>query len=55
MQISDNEKFLGEFLKPSFDNILLSSDLIVKYYMTAYDNFKFRKPFSEDLENAIII
>ncbi len=56
--ISGNEKFLGKFLKPLSDNILLSSkilDLIVEYYMTTYDNLEFRKLFNEGLEDAIII
>ena len=30
-------------------------DLIVKYYIIAYDNLEFRKPFGEGSENAIII
>ncbi len=58
LQISGSEKFLGKFLKLSFNNILLLSemlDLIVKYYITVYDNFKFRKLFNESLEDAIII
>ncbi len=57
-RISDSEKFLGKFLKPLSDNILLSSemlDLIVEYYIIAYDNLEFRKPFGEGSENAIII
>ncbi len=57
-QISGSEKFSDEFLKPSSDNVLLSSkmlDLIVEYYMTAYDNLEFKKLFSKGLEDAIII
>ena len=56
--ISGSEKFPGEFLKPSSDNVLLSDemlDLMVEYYMAAYNNLEFRKPFNEDSENAIII
>ena len=56
--ISGSEKFLGEFLKPSSDNILLSSemlDLMVEYYIVTYDNLEFRKPFSEGSKDAIII
>ncbi len=30
-------------------------DLIVKYYIIAYDNLEFRKPFSEGLKDIIII
>jgi len=37
--------------------LLLSEilDLMVEYYITAYDNLEFRKSFSEGLEDAIII
>ncbi len=57
-QISGSEKFSGEFLKLSSNNVLLSSemlDLMVEYYITAYDNLEFRKPFSEGSEDIIII
>ena len=57
-QISSSEKFSDEFLKLLSNNVLLSSkmlDLMIEYYMTAYDNLKFRKPFSEGLKDAIII
>ncbi len=57
-RISDSEKFSGKFLKPLFNNVLFSNkmlDLMVEYYMTAYDNLEFRKSFSEGLEDAIII
>lgn len=56
--ISGSEIFPGEFLKPSSDNVMLSdqmSDLMVEYYTATYINLEFRKPFSEDSENAIII
>ena len=58
LQISGSEKFSGEFLKLSSNNVLLSSemlDLMVEYYITAYDNLEFRKPFSEGSEDIIII
>lgn len=56
--IYGSENFPGEFLKPSSDNVLLSSkmlDLMVEYYMATYNDHEFRKPFSEYSENAIII
>lgn len=57
-RISGSEKFPGEFLKPSSDNVLFSSemlDLMVEYYMATYDNLEFRKPFGEGSEDAITI
>jgi|SRR6266540_7129030 len=57
-QISDSEKFSDKFLKPSSDNVLLSNemlDLIVEYYMTVYDNLKFKKLFGKGLKDVIII
>ena len=30
-------------------------DLMVEYYMTAYDNLEFRKSFNESSKDAIII
>ena len=43
-QVSGSEDFPGEFLKPSFNNTLLSSeilDLMVKYYLATYVLFDF--------------
>ena len=57
-QVSGSEDFPGVFLKPSFNNILLSSemlDLMVEYYLATYELFGFRKPFGEGSENDIII
>ena len=57
-RIFGSENFPGKFLKPSSDNIIISNemlDLIVKYYLATYENLEFRKPFSDDSENAIII
>ena len=56
--ISGNENFLGEFLRPSSDNVLLSGemlDLMVEYYIATYDNLDFWKILGEGSENAIII
>ena len=57
-KVSGSENFLGEFLKPSFNNTLLSSemlDLMVEYYLATYVLFGFRKPFSEGLDDDIVI
>ena len=56
--VSGSETFPGEFLKPSSNNIILSSemlDLMVEYYMATYSMLEFQKPFDEDSENAITI
>ena len=60
-QIFGSEKFPGEFLNPSSENVLISTisdkmlDLIVDYYMATYSNLEFRKPFGAGLSDAIII
>ena len=57
-KVSGNENFSGEFLKPSFNNTLLSSemlDLMVEYYLATYVLFEFRKPFSEGSDDDIVI
>ena len=56
--VTGSEPFPGEFLKPSFDNIIISSkilDLMVEYYNTTYITFDFRKPFDKDSEDSIMI
>ena len=56
--VTGSEKFPGEFLKPSSNNIIISNemlDLIVKYYIATYEDLEFRKPFGDDSENAITI
>jgi hypothetical protein len=57
-KVSGSEKFPGEFLKPSYDNVLLSKemqDLMVEYYIATYENLNFRKPFDRESEDAVII
>src|SRR5437764_7533901 len=57
-KVSSSENFLGEFLKLSFNNTLLSSemlDLMVEYYLATYVLFGFRKPFSEGSDDDIVI
>jgi len=56
--VSDSKTFPDKFLKPSSNNIILSSemlDLMVEYYMATYSMLEFQKPFDEDSENAITI
>jgi hypothetical protein len=60
-QICGSEEFPGKFLKPSSENVLISTisdkmiDLIVDYYAATYSNLAFRKPFDDTLSNAITI
>ena len=57
-KVFGSENFLDEFLKPSFNNTLLSSemlDLMIEYYLATYVLFGFRKPFSEGSDDDIVI
>src|SRR2546423_4366600 len=57
-KVSGSENFSGKFLKPSFNNTLLSSeilDLMVEYYLAIYVLFGFWKPFSEGSDDDIVI
>ncbi|GET53790.1 hypothetical protein GLOIN_2v1775288 [Rhizophagus irregularis DAOM 181602=DAOM 197198] len=52
------EAFPGEMLRPVFNDIVMSSDmldLIVEYYMASYKTMEFRKPFGEGAEDSIIV
>ncbi|GET49776.1 hypothetical protein GLOIN_2v1775288 [Rhizophagus irregularis DAOM 181602=DAOM 197198] len=52
------EAFPGEMLRPVFNDIVMSSDmldLIVEYYMASYETMEFRKPFGEGAEDSIIV
>src|SRR5215204_1169649 len=56
--VTGSESFSDEFLKPSSDNIIISSemlDLMVEYYNATYTMFDFRKPFDKDSEDGITI
>lgn len=56
--ITGNEQFPGEMLKPSSENVMLSYsmlDLMVEYYMAAYESLEFRRPSGGGSENAITI
>jgi hypothetical protein len=56
--ITGGEPFPGEMLRPIFNDVIISSDmldLIVEYYIATYEMFEFRKPFGEGAEDSIII
>ena len=56
--ITGCEEFPGEFLQPQSENIRLDGsiyDLLIKYYEGTYINSTFRKPFTDDLPNSIIV
>ncbi|RIA99638.1 hypothetical protein C1645_811219 [Glomus cerebriforme] len=56
--ITGREPFPGEMLRPSFENILLSSEMLdrmVDYYIIIYEMYNFQKPFGEEIDNSIII
>ena len=56
--VTGSEPFPDEFLKPSFNNIIISSkmlNLIVEYYNATYITFDFRKPFDKDSKDGITI
>jgi hypothetical protein len=53
-----SEPFPGEMLNPESDNVLLSKDMInlmVDYYTATYENFDFKAPFDDYLEDSIVI
>ena len=52
------EEFSGEFLQPRSENISLEEsihDYLVKYYRVTYINSTFRKPFTVDSPDSIIV
>src|SRR6185437_8781335 len=56
--VTGSEEFPGSLLKPQIDNVQLEDqihDLLVKYYMDTYVNSTFRKPFTEEVSNSIIV
>jgi hypothetical protein len=56
-QVSGSEQFPGEMLRPTTKDIIIAGDmldLIVEYYMAAYETFEFRKPFGEGAADSII-
>src|SRR5581483_2879296 len=56
--VTGSEEFPGSLLKLQIDNVQLEDqihDLLVKYYMGTYVNSTFRKPFTEEVSNSIIV
>jgi hypothetical protein len=56
--ITGSEKFLGSLLKLQFENIRLEEsihDLLIEYYMDTYVDSTFRKLFTEDTPNSVIV
>lgn len=56
--ITGREQFPGEMLRPSSEDVLLSSEMLdrmVDYYMATYEMYNFRKPFGEGTDDSIII
>src|SRR5581483_11156482 len=58
LPVTGSEEFPGSLLKLQIDNVQLEDqihDLLVKYYMDTYVNSTFRKPFTEEVSNSIIV
>jgi len=56
--ITGCEEFPGSFLHPKTENICLEEpiyNLLVKYYEDTYVDSIFRKPFTADLPNSIVV
>jgi hypothetical protein len=56
--ITGCEEFPGEFLQPRSENIRLDEfvyELLIEYYKDTYINSIFRKPFTDDLPDSIIV
>lgn len=56
--ITGSEEFPGSYLRPQFDNINLEEsihNLLIEYYNVTYINSTFRKPFTEDSPNSVIV
>ena len=58
LPIAGCEEFPGKFLAPQSENIQLNEqiyDLLIKYYEDTYVDLIFRKSFTEDLLNSMIV
>ena len=56
--ITGRELFLGEILRLSSEDVLLSSEMLdrmVNYYMATYEMYNFCKLFGEGTDDSIII
>src|SRR6185437_9918956 len=58
LPVTGSEEFPGSLLKSQIDNVQLKDqihDLLVKYYMGTYVNSTFKKLFTEEVSNSIIV
>jgi hypothetical protein len=56
--INGSEQFPGELLNPKNLNIILHAevlDLLVEYYEASYETMNFRRPFTNNINDSIII
>ena len=56
--ITEREAFSGEMLKPSFENILMTAEMLdrmIEYYTAIYEMHNFQKLFGEETDDSIII
>src|SRR2546428_2741144 len=53
-----SEKFPGELLRPKSPNLILPAetlDLLVEYYEASYETMNFRRPFTNNVNDSIVI
>src|SRR4051812_6076561 len=56
--INGSEKFPGELLYSKNSNLILSAEilnLLVKYYEASYETMNFRRPFTNDINDSIVV
>jgi hypothetical protein len=56
--INGSKRFPGELLHPKNLNLIIPTemlDLLVKYYEASYETMSFRKPFTEDFNDSVIL
>ena len=56
--INGSEQFPGELLNPKNPNLILHAeilDLLVEYYEASYETMNFRRPFTNNINDSIVI
>ena len=56
--INGSEQFPGELLNPKNSNLILHAevlDLLVEYYEASYETMNFRRPFTNNINDSIVI
>src|SRR5271169_4492255 len=56
--INGSEQFPGELLRPEKLNLIIPNELLnllVEYYKASYETMSFRKAFTENFNNSIIL